>query len=143
MEVQQKKDTWLLISAAILAILTITAALAVPHYMGKTTNADFEQAIQKVGGDPQKGLTAMKRYGCAACHTIPGLKGARAHVGPSLSGFANLKTIGRNQRVPNTPDNVIRWIVYPADVDPTATMPSVGATKNAARDIATYLYALK
>lgn len=140
---EQKESRWLMPVAAVLALLTIIVALAVPHFMGKSPDEDFAEAIEKVGGDPLKGRDAMKRYGCAACHFIPGLKGARTHVGPSLAGFANLETIGRNQRVANTPDNVMRWIIYPVNVDPTATMPGVGVTESAARDIATYLYALK
>ena len=83
----------------------------------------------------------MKRYGCAACHTIPGLAGAQAHVGPTLSGFANRPVFARN--VKNTPENVIRWVINPAQVERSATMPSVGVTQKDAKDIATYLYALK
>jgi cytochrome c1 len=45
--------------------------------------------------------------------------------------------------LPNTPENMIRWILNPQTVDPLTAMPNVGLTAAAARDIASYLYTLK
>ena len=36
------------------------------------------------GGDAERGRAALRRYGCDACHLIPGVRGADGLVGPSL-----------------------------------------------------------
>ena len=43
----------------------------------------------------------------------------------------------------NTPDNMIRWLQNPKQVDPLTAMPDLGVTEQDARDIAGYLYTLK
>ena len=45
--------------------------------------------------------------------------------------------------LPNTPQNLIRWIQNPPAVDPLTAMPNVGVTQADARDIAAYLYTLR
>ena len=127
--------------AAIMAVIATAASLGAVYYMQQAAGRDFEAARRLVGGDPEKGLTAMKRYGCAACHTIPGLAGARGMVGPTLAGFSTRPLMPDGMQ--KTPELVIQWIVNPIGVDPKATMPAVGVTETDARDIATYLFALK
>lgn len=134
------ESPWVIVLAALAAAIAMAISLAVPALMQNNSQA-YAEAIARVGGDPQQGVALMKRYGCAACHIIPGLPNRGAVVGPNLKGFASKPTIG--ETVPNTPDNLIRWIVYPTEMDHTATMPSVGATETHARHMATYLYALK
>lgn len=137
---KQTDPVWLFPVAILATFITLALTLTLPHLIKQNSPA-FEEAIARVGGDPEKGVALMKRYGCAACHIIPGMPGGGTLVGPALKGFASRPTIG--QHVPNTPENLIRWIVYPVALDETATMPSVGATEADARDMATYLYALK
>jgi cytochrome c1 len=84
---------------------------------------------------------AIRLYGCPACHTIPGIPGARAIVGPELAGISGRPYIAGV--LTNTPTNLIRWIHHPQQVDPLTAMPDVGLTEPAARDIASYLYTLK
>jgi cytochrome c1 len=43
-------------------------------------------------------------------------------------------------RLPNTPPNLVRWIVHPQEVDPGTLMPDLGVAPQQARDIAAYLY---
>jgi cytochrome c2 len=40
------------------------------------------------GGDRKCGWALMARDGCAACHSIPGVPGAKRKVGPPLDGMA-------------------------------------------------------
>jgi len=40
----------------------------------------------------------------------------------------------------NTPDNLIRWIVNPREIDPKTAMQVTGISTREARDIAAYLY---
>ena len=60
------------------------------------------------GGDAARGHEAIGRFGCGACHTIPGIEGAQAKVGPSLAGIASRAQLAG--RLTNTPDNLVRWI---------------------------------
>ena len=93
------------------------------------------------GGDPDRGRTAIGRYGCGGCHTIPGIEGANATVGPPLSNIAVRQTLGGH--LSNTPDNMKLWIQRPQQVDPKNVMPDMGVTDQDARDIVAYLYTLK
>jgi cytochrome c len=98
-------------------------------------------AMSMPGGDPDRGAAAITRYGCAACHTIPGIRGADALVGPSLEHVGSRSYVGGV--LPNTPDNVVRWIQNPPQIDPLTAMPNLGVTESDARDIAAFLYTLK
>src|SRR5687767_9264522 len=46
------------------------------------------QRPRVAGGEPDRGRAAIERYGCAACHTIPGLPAYGANVGPPLLNLA-------------------------------------------------------
>jgi cytochrome c2 len=91
------------------------------------------------GGDADRGASLMEAYGCGACHTIPGLRGADAHVGPDLGDFAERRSIAGS--LPNTPGNLVRWLENPQRVEPGTLMPDLDVPEAAARDIAAYLYA--
>jgi cytochrome c1 len=93
------------------------------------------------GGDADRGEAAMGLYGCAACHTIPGVAGANTSVGPPLTDFAYRQYIAGE--LTNTPDNLVRWIMDPQGVEPGTAMPNMGVTEADARDIAAYLASLK
>jgi cytochrome c len=99
------------------------------------------KAEAMTGGSPRRGKAAINKYGCASCHTIPGVEGANALVGPNLDQIASRMYVAGV--LPNTPDNMIRWIQHPRDVDPLTAMPNLGVTDEDARDIAGYLYTLK
>jgi cytochrome c len=105
-------------------------------------NKDAERAAAEMtGGTPSKGRTAISRYGCSACHTVPGVDGANGLVGPPLSQVASRVYLAG--RLQNTPDNMIRWIQNPQGVDDKTAMPNLGVSDSDARDIASYLYTLK
>jgi cytochrome c len=90
-------------------------------------------------GDAASAPRLMIRYGCAGCHTIDGVPGADGKVGPALSGLVHRVYIGGT--APNTPDNLVRWIVDPEQFSPHSAMPPPGLAPAEARDIAAYLYA--
>jgi cytochrome c len=104
-------------------------------------NSAEANAFALTGGDARLGKTAIRHYGCGSCHTIPGVQGATAIVGPPLNGMAGRAYIAGV--VPNTPSNMLRWILSPQTIDPRTAMPSVGATANDARDMAAYMYTLR
>jgi cytochrome c2 len=100
-----------------------------------------EAALLTDGGDARRGHDAIRRYGCGACHSIQGVNGARALVGPPLDGMAERAYIAGV--IVNTPLNLQRWIRDPQGVDPRTAMPDLGVTDTEARDIAAYLYSLR
>ena len=92
-------------------------------------------------GDIAAGRKAMLQYVCVTCHVIPGVVGASEHVGPSLAGIASRRYIAGV--LPNTPDNMLRWLQNPPGVDPLTAMPDLGVSEQDARDMAAYLYTLE
>ena len=102
--------------------------------------ADEPQAVALVGADVARGKAAIGRYGCGSCHHIPGIVGAVAYVGPPLDGLSQRAYVAGV--LPNTPNNLVTWIVNPQAVDNKTAMPYLGVTPGEARDIATYLYTL-
>jgi cytochrome c2 len=129
-----------------LAVLGIVLAAAVTlggagvHYL-RDQQKKSDRAARMTGGDPDKAQGAIKQYGCAACHEIPGSQSPGGRAGPALSGMADRLYIGG--AVPNTPENLISWIVNPKELDPKTAMPRTGIDRNQARDVAAYLYGLR
>jgi mono/diheme cytochrome c family protein len=93
-----------------------------------------------VRAERERGARALRQYACIGCHTIPGLTGPDAQVGPPLQGLASRSLIAG--RLPNTEDNLVRWIRAPNAVKPGTAMPDMGVTEAHAREIATYLSTL-
>jgi cytochrome c2 len=100
-----------------------------------------QRAAVLTGGNPAHGRDKIQYYGCKSCHTIPGITGANALVGPPLVHLASRVYIGGV--LTNTPDNLVRWIENPKAIDQMTAMPYLGVTPGDARDIAGYLYTLK
>jgi cytochrome c len=115
--------------------------IAVALLAGCAHRPDDRAAQVTTGGDVHRGAAAIERYGCGSCHIIPGVSGAHGLAGPPLSGVANRTYIAGVLQ--NTPDNMMRWIRNPHDVDEKTVMPNVGVTPQDARDIAGYLYTLE
>jgi putative membrane protein len=105
-------------------------------------NREVERtAAAMTGGEPKIGKQVIQQYGCASCHTIPGIPGANALVGPSLEHIASRMYIAGV--LPNTPENMLWWLQNPPAVDPLTAMPNLGVTEADARDMAGYLYTLR
>jgi cytochrome c2 len=115
----------------------VAAALAVGHYVS-LRRSDRAMAKALTGGDPDMAPALLRRYGCAGCHTIPGLSGADGKVAPALAGLR--KRIYIAGKVQNTPENLIRWIVSPQALAPGSAMPQTGISESEARDVAAFLY---
>ncbi len=88
-------------------------------------------------GNPARGVLAMQQYACTTCHVIPGLVGSRAYVGPPLTGIARRKYLAGT--LPNSPENMVRWIREPKSISPDTLMPDLSVSDEHARDIAAYL----
>lgn len=118
-----------------LLLLLLAAACDVPNAEAR------REAAALTGGDPRYGPALMRKYGCQACHTIPGVDGADGLVGPPLGGIASRSYIGGV--LTNTPENMMKWVMNPKGVDSLTAMPNTGVTDADARHIAAYLYTLR
>jgi len=98
------------------------------------------QALPADRGDIHRGKRAMYQYACNACHTIPGVTGSKANVGPPLAGVSGRRLIAG--KLPNTPENMVRWLRYTHEVAPASAMPEMGVSARDARDLAAYLATL-
>ena len=75
---------------------------------------------------------------CHACHRIEGLVGPDVRVGPPLEDWASRGYVAGV--LPNTPENLVRWIRDPQKVAPGTLMPDLGVTEAHARIIASFLF---
>lgn len=89
------------------------------------------------GSVKERGVLVMHQHACNACHVIPGVTGGDVHIGPPLAGMARRSQIAG--ALPNTIENMVRWLRDPQAVDPRTAMPAMGLTERDARDIAAYL----
>ena len=119
-------------------VLPPVAALGLALVLGGCGSGSGSQAVSVPGAHPGAAPTVIKAFGCGSCHMIPGVAGADGRVGPSLAGIDERWSIAG--RLPNTPANLVRWIMHPQEVDPGTLMPDLGVPAQQARDIAAYLY---
>jgi len=124
---------------AIAAILLAAGAVGAILVQGnQTTHMQRAMAAGQVGGDPDRGKVAIAQAGCGACHRIPGIATATGRVGPDLSQIgSNIFVAGVSS---NRAENIVRWIMNPREVDAKTAMPDLGIRRQAAQDIAAYLY---
>jgi cytochrome c len=99
-----------------------------------------EPPPQAPGGNTEAGARLIGQFGCGSCHIIPGIRDADGLVGPPLIHFGRRKIIAG--QLPNTADNLVRWIRDPQAVEPGTDMPDLGVSEQQARDIAAYLFEL-
>lgn len=125
-----------------IAISALTLFMALLSSCDNLTSSRVRAAyVTTGGGNARTGRDDIRKYGCYACHTIDGVPGAHGLVGPPLDGIGNREFIAGE--LPNTPENIMRWIQHPRQVEPHTVMPEMGVTEQDSRDIAAYLYTLQ
>lgn len=93
------------------------------------------------GASAERGRATIARAGCAACHSVPGIRWPQGKVGPALDGFAARNLI--SGRLPNRPDVLAAYVADAPAVLPGTTMPAMPINEREARDVAAYLYTLE
>jgi mono/diheme cytochrome c family protein len=91
--------------------------------------------------DVARGKEAVEQYACGTCHAIADVVGANHPVGPPLDGIASRKYLAGV--LPNTRENMIRWLMKPSAVRPRTAMPDLPVSQRDARDMAAYLETLQ
>lgn len=101
--------------------------------------AEPSPAQQASGGSPdlERGRVAMTQYACQSCHVIPGVPGPQVDVGPRLKDMSRQRYIAGH--LPNTEDNMVRWLRAPDQIKPGTAMPNLQLTERDARDMARWL----
>lgn len=88
-----------------------------------------------------RGQLVFNRQSCAGCHTIRGTQ-ATGTTGPDLSDFGSRQWIG-SVTVPNTRENLARWITDSQSIKPGNLMPPVAMSPEDVAAVVTYLEGLK
>src|SRR4051794_27129918 len=119
------------------AVVLIASATAVAMTWSSQQQS---QAVARAmtGGEPSRAPAIIRRYGCAGCHTIPGIPGGDGQVGGPLADIRHRVYVGGV--VTNSPGNLVQWIVAPQQFSPRTAMPATGISEAEARDVATFLY---
>ena len=116
--------------------LLILASLLLSSCSGDVNGVPEPQAAPV--SNINSGRRLMANYGCGTCHSIPGVPGADAMAAPPLNCFYQRTYIAG--RLPNTRENLIKWIRSPQQIDPGNAMPDLGVSDEEAGDMADYLY---
>lgn len=92
-------------------------------------------------GNADNGRLLLRQFGCGQCHVIPGVAEAKGRLGPPLEGVgARIYLAGV---LPNTPENMARFIRAPQRVKPRTGMPDLGVSEAHARDMVAHLQSLQ
>lgn len=100
-------------------------------------------------GDVEDGMELFEEKGCVACHKVAE-DGPGGEIGPVLAGIGNpalrptlAATTEGAVGIPNTPENIWRWVKFPNDIKPGTEMAPAALTPEEAADIVAYLQTLK
>lgn len=126
----------------LITLFAFSACLLATTACDRPRDLRFAASAQMTnGGNAKAAIADIRKYGCGGCHSIPDVPGANGLVGPPLDRFAYRAYIAG--RLPNTPENLMRWIQNPQQVVPQNVMPNMGVSEQDSRDIAAYLYSLR
>jgi cytochrome c2 len=101
---------------------------------------DFKRGARLTGGDPELGRKKLALRSCGSCHVIPGVPRAEGKSAPSLAGWSGRSTFLKT--VPNTPENLEKWLDKPSHRKPGTNMPDINLTPEDSRDMAAYLFSI-
>lgn len=126
----------LCIALSIAVVLAGTATLLFAWH----ATADREPPAGYLGS-PVRGRALLARYGCPACHAIPGSAAPDGMTGPPLAGIGSRGYLAG--KFANEPIELEEWIQHPQKMKPESAMPELGVTDRDARDLAAYLATLR
>jgi len=92
-----------------------------------------------------EGKAVFQRNACVNCHSIGDLHaatGAKSKFGPDLTHMASRETLASGA-IPNTPENLKRWIADPNQMKPGALMPAMRLNDHDLDAVTKYLTTLR
>ncbi len=101
-----------------------------------------QQQVAAKPTDPmvEQGEQLFLGSSCVYCHTISGTNATGA-IGPDLSHVASRTTLAAGT-IPNTAEDLARWIADPQSVKPGTQMPGTDLTPQEMRELVAYLESL-
>lgn len=100
-----------------------------------------QSARTPAGGTALTGAHIFKNATCGNCHRVRGTD-ASGNAGPDLTHFASRKTMLAGM-LPNTKENVRKWLQNPQAVKPGALMPQFKYPKDSLNALVDYLVSLQ
>ncbi len=91
--------------------------------------------------EAMEGVQVFKEKNCINCHSITGLM-TRGHVAPDLTHVGSRTTLAAGT-IPNTPENLAKWLRNPQSVKKGVRMPEIGLSTDQIKHLTVYLEGLK
>jgi cytochrome c oxidase subunit 2 len=102
--------------------------------------AGQQQVPAEPTGEALQGQQVLLGSSCVYCHSISGTN-ATGTVGPDLTHVASRTTLAAGA-IPNTPEELARWIEDPQSIKPGTQMPASGLTPTQLQQLVAYLQSL-
>ena len=118
----------------------LAVVLPAPEFQAWVAAQKAPAAEPAEGSPAAGGRQVFTTQACVGCHAIQGLSGGQ--IGPDLTHFASRKTIAGGM-LPNTPENLGRWLKNPPAVKPGSLMPDLKLTEGQVAALGAYLSTLK
>jgi len=103
-------------------------------------NHQAEPPIQPASDLAAAGARLFELYKCSDCHAVTGAT-TNVSRGPSLAHLARRRFLGGE--LPNTPENIGRWITNPQSIKPGNHMPDQRVSASDLEAVTAYLAALQ
>jgi cytochrome c oxidase subunit 2 len=117
------------------------AVVDTPEAFAAWAAKQHEAAATPPDGSPAAAGRDVYRMGaCVGCHTVRGVSAGL--IGPDLTHFGSRKTIAGGI-LPNTPENLARWLKNAPAVKPASLMPELALSDSEVAALVAYLQSLR
>lgn len=124
-------------TVAFLKAMPFQSRAAYERFAATSEDASCPPAVDAQPYSIEQAQITLRQYACDTCHIIENMVGPTTHVGPPLREFYRRKYIAGV--LPNTPENLVRWIMDPEGVSPHTLMPDLEVSEAHARTMTRYL----
>ena len=100
-----------------------------------------QPASPSLAAEATKGAEVFREKNCVNCHSIAGLM-TRGRVAPDLTHVGSRTTLAAGT-LPNTPENLAKWLTNPQSVKKGTLMPDIGLNTDQIKYLVAYLEGLK
>ncbi len=112
--------------------ITLMCSFAFAYYLLPRTESEIRSDRLRI---------RFTAYGCSSCHVISEAQSSSGRVGPPLTSLGSRSYLAG--RLPNTHDNLVRWIRFPQQVSPGTVMPNMNVSEMDAQEMAKILNEIK
>ena len=124
-------------TVAFLKVMPRMTAVEYEQFTASSADAECPRPTTAGVYSTERAQIMLRQYACDNCHRIEGMVGPITHIGPSLEHWRERKYIAGI--LPNTHENLVRWIVDPHGVSPHTLMPDLEVIEPHAEHMARYL----